>query len=209
MARKKKQSQTPMNTGFVYQGQVTMSVKKNGKIISSHTYKNNGGKTLWLFLCNCLAGKYTEAANFYPAKVRVYFNSKSSPTDIDPTNILDSCTVLSTIVSANTKRDVLASAAGSEDYRTTLHFTLPSSVFNQLTTGQTKIRQIMLYDIGKNNSDTNSSLTTNFSYCAYYLVAKKNSSDVLEWDDANAIDLAKLSGNYTILIDWQLSFKNS
>ena len=206
MARKKKQSQTPLNTGFVYQGQVTMSVKKNGKIISSHTYKNNGGKALWLFLCNCLAGKYTEAANFYPAKVRVYFNNKPAA-EFNANDILAGCTVLSTIVSANTKRDVLASAAGSEDYRTTLHFTLPSSVFNQLTPGQTKIRQIVLYDIGKNNSDTNSSLAANFSYCAYYLVAKKNSSDVLEWDDENAIDLNGLSGNYTILIDWQLSFK--
>ena len=210
MARKKKEKQQQTNTGFIYHGQVTVSIKKNNKIISSHTYNNNGGKELWFFLCTCLAGQYTEAANNYPLKIRLYHNSKSNPV-VNPPDILNDCTPMTALISANTKRDVLWDD-NNKTYKTTLHFAIPASAFVQKSAieAENYVNQIVLYNKNRGNNDTisSTSTTTDFEYTAYYLITKIESG-TLVWDLANSINLNNLFGNFTILIDWQMSFTNN
>ena len=55
---------------FSYEGSVKMQIQRNGKIVSTKTFKNSGRMPLFKFLCNCLAGVYSEQSR--PVKLKLF-----------------------------------------------------------------------------------------------------------------------------------------
>ena len=72
-------SQPTFKDGLGYEGKVTLTLKSNGRVLESRTYKNSGTTHLFSFLGYCLANDFVNARRLLPAKIKLLYNDKSSP----------------------------------------------------------------------------------------------------------------------------------
>lgn len=179
--------------GINYSGQVVVKILSGNKVISKHTYHNNGRETLYKFLCNALAGNYIERQRPCCIKLFKYasafgennkpsnfiwdeaFDNTDAPKSITPFKDYDVVPVISRI-----ELDDYAT------YKTTYHFRIPFTLISDKV-----IHMIGLYPKNTIN-DKNAS--------AYYLFTN---DDGTEWQP---IEIADNAGNFSIVIDWILTF---
>ena len=199
MARKKKQVQQKQqyNSPISYSGKITVTVKNGNTIISKNTYKNNGGLNLWYFLCASLAGQYTNADQFRPYRIMLYYcKDETVPTSIENLD-QDNFVKLTSEIPINRASEVLPIKESGKtiNYTATLHFLIPPAYFNAVENA--KINTVVLY--GKKEPTT----PNKDNYSAYYFFAKDGA-----WDTPNILNLDDIKDNYNIIIDWEMSVDN-
>lgn len=191
-----------------YSGKVTVTVKSGKNTISKHTYKNGGGLNLWYFICAALAGQYTSAERYRPARIVLYYcKAPTVPTDISDLNTSEKFTKLTGEISINRATEVLPVKDGSKtvNYAATLHFLIPPVYFNALSNDDNiSINTVVLY--GKN-------IPTNIqespqSYSAYYFFSTLDQNGNNVWDTKNILKLKDIKDNYNVIIDWEMSVDN-
>ncbi len=218
MARKKKSTQTSTvstinDSAIKYNGKVTVTLKSGKTTISTNTYKNNGSVKLWQFLCFCLAGNWSEALPLRPLKIKLYYNSLADPDDINRLEPFNDTYNITRLITTNSKIAVTPvyeqGSTTVSSYKATLHFIIPSAYINSVDPVSPQVdpvlNQIGLFPanyFGELDPTASELASDNKNWLAYFLF-KINGS----WAP-DLIKINSLSGNYNLIIDWQMSFTN-
>lgn len=193
----------PTNSSLAYQGTVTTKVMHFNKVISSKTYHNTGNLPLFKFICYCLAGDFgTIANNLIPMKIRLYYNSSTSPTNA--TDAEDTIHAMSSLISVNTTASVFTSAA--DNYcSTTLHFLVPYALI-RIDEEHKSVNEIALFPAEATEADAKIT-ESNSRYSAKYLLTKTDATGrTLLWDP---IDLSDFKENYNVVVEWEMKISNN
>lgn len=200
--RKSKAKTAEMNSkqSLSYEGKVTVKIQRSGKTISSKTYHNSGRLPLFKFLCNCLAGVYSEQNR--PAKIKLFNYDYASAGKYDPAqfnwdndiNDAEVVTPFVTYTSSPVIKEEIATPDGTKEnaYNVTYHFKI-----NDTYISGEEINVIAIY--GTNVVDQKNDA------CAYFVLKKKKdgSSDE-EWDPIRI----QTTGSYSIIIEWTMKVSN-
>ena len=187
---------TPKNDSIKYKGTIGVSILKNGKVIKTNKFHNNGRYPLFQFLCECLRGNYKNAEPFRPKYISLfnvssaeYVKYKNKNTTIDKLFNSDNRTTIGAISFKGTPY-LNVSQEGINGIATlTYTFSIPF-----INLRNTDANAIALY--GNENWDT-----SYINPSAYYINVNRDG------------DLTKLIGesldsNYSILVDWTMTFEN-
>jgi hypothetical protein len=180
-------SYTALKEGLGYEGKVTLTLKNNGHVLKSRTYKNNGTVELFKFLGNCLVSKFTEAEKLLPNQILLLSNKSSQPlpanakTDIEPQSEFIGLAQTPSIVDD----------PDTESVKVTYNFEVP----NQSIHGP--FNQIALYGAGKIKPTLEVK-----EFSAYYFLADNGKFDEINPESAD------WSATTILLIDWELSISN-
>ena len=164
--------------GLGYEGKVKLTLKSNGQVLDTRTYKNSGTSQLFSFLGHCLAGNYEASKKFLPTKVMLLYNKagKESPTAVEMRSLFIGFAQPPTIINESDK--VLV----------TYSFEIPRSAIAG------SFNQVALYGDGITDSEI-----TKFS-AFYYLTDVDGHllpQNVSDW-----------SSTTILLIEWELSLSN-
>lgn len=168
-----------------YKGQITVSIFEDDRMISKNTYYNQGTNKLFTFLTNCLSGDFNTAMASRPC--RLVLLKKGSSED------------LATSTPTATNKDSNGKTYWGETYyaappvyygktptitanKITYNFRVP---FLVLQSGAIIKKMALVPENSSSVSDI----------CAYYTLTDE-------------IEVPTAGGNYTILVDWELSFSN-
>ena len=179
-------SHTTFNEGIGYEGKVTLTLKNNGRILKSQTYKNNGTVELFNFLGNCLINNFTEAEKLLPNQILLLSNNKS-PTHMYARNVEPRSGFIGLAQTPSIVGD-----PKTESTKVTYNF----EVASQLIEGD--FNQIALYGSGK----TNPALQKE-EFSAYYFLTDDNGT-FMPMSPARE----GWSATTILLIDWELSISN-
>lgn len=189
-----------------YTGTVTVASYLGDRLIKKETYHNAGLNNLFKFIGNCLQGNWFEAKYTRPCKlVMLKADEKEILTDEELAEALKSSTSAKKSTPSNAETaeywnssyavcnpiiyDTAANAefsnnGGNPSSSVTYHFRVP---FLSLVSGS-KIKKLMLLP----------SISTNYAQdaCAYYVLKEP-------------IEVPPAGGNFTVIIDWTLTFTNA
>lgn len=177
-------SYTNLKGGLGYEGKVTLTLKSNGRILDSKTYKNNGTAQLFKFLGYCLIGNYEKVKGLLPNKILLLNNMSgdkpalASPTNVEFVTEWQYLKQIPTIISDSDRGEV----------RVIYNFEVSKASITD------SFNQIALYGSGLNYDEI-----TNFS-AYHYLV---NSSESFE-----NINAKEWSATTVLLIEWELTISN-
>ena len=176
-------SQPIFTDGLGYEGKVTLTLKSQGLILESKSYKNSGTAKLFKFLGNCLIGDYSqETKKLAPAKIMLLHNTEDYPnaaraTRVEQRSYWQTLSQQPTLISDNDHAQV----------KVIYSFEVPKVAIVQQT-----FNQVALYSAGATDF-------TDFS--AYYfltdesgLFANQNTAD---WTSSTVL-----------LIEWELTLSN-
>ena len=177
-------SQTILKEGLGYEGKVTLTLKSNGRILESKTYKNTGTAQLFNFLAYCLADDYQRARDLLPSKIMLLYNGQTPDsryaTSVVQRSSYQGLAQVPTIITTN-------QAQASVVYS----FEVPKAAI----TGE--FNQVALYN---GNATYTENGIKNFS--AYYFLvdgdkSKFNTQSTQDW-----------SPSTVLLIEWELIISN-
>lgn len=192
-----------------YQGNISVSIVKNNKVLQTKKFHNSGMPKLFEFLAKALGGNTSEYLR--PVKIKLFrypgadttggltptnFNwevawneGEQSPTAVSPYIWYNATPVIKKTAKTNTSGISATTYAEDYQYEVTFHFTVPAAYISEDT-----IHIVGFYP----NSATNDIEDVS----AYYLFTK---DDGKLWDP---IAISKISGNFSIFIDWTLIISN-
>lgn len=214
MARKKKKAQEDIVNNSVqqigYQGTVTITLKHGNRTISTKKYHNSGMPNLFKFLATTVAGN--KAPSLRPVKIKLFrypaadvaqsqVDRYVSPTNfkwatawddhsLQPVSASPYVMYDTTPVIKYTKNEQTSTIIDDYHYETIFHFRIP---FSYIT--ESGIHLIGLFPDNVIDDSTEVS--------AYYKLTKDDDEDA--WDPMLFDDL---TGNYSIVVEWTLSFTN-
>lgn len=174
----------------MYTGKVKIKVYCDNNLYYSEDNHNKGLNTLFAFISNCLQGNWTEARSLRPTSVILLRKdddedlTESTPTNIE-TNYWGQNCVISPQIFYDTAVVNNSSTEGNQTVsEVTYHFRIP---FLTLV-GGAEIQKLLL-------------VPTNYigdprDACAYFILE-------------NSINIPTSGGNWTVIIDWTLTFKNT
>lgn len=168
-----------------YRGQITVSIMDGDRLISKNKYTNSGTSKLFAFLTNCLSGDFNTAR--YNRPCRLLLLEGGSGEDLDTSNPADE------------DADSNGNAFWGEHYyvappvyysktptalgnAVTFNFRVP---FLLLNNGAIVKKMALVPELSSDISDI----------CAFYILS-------------DSIQVPTSGGNFTILVDWELSFSN-
>lgn len=187
-----------------YTGVVTIASYLGDRLLQKETHYNKGLPTLFTFISNCLQGRFSEAKASRPCKLVMLKKGTGeclTDTEVELAggNAVLSVPTESTALDSNGEHywsskyaicspmlhDTAAIATNSiESSSVTYHFRIP---FLSLVSGA-QIKKLMLLPPIASNYTTDA--------CAYFVLD-------------NPIEVPVAGGNFTIIIDWTLTFTNS
>ena len=181
-----------------YLGEVTVKLARGNKTLSTKKYTNSGMPGLFRFICNALAGSFSEVA--CPCQIKLFNYLKaddlqdedSAPSNFNwvtahETNTLRGCTPY-VVYDATPKVKYVADGY----YTTTYHFRVPFALISEA-----RIHAVGIYP-------TNVIADGSDAY-AYYLFTDNGSDGQPVW---SPIELPSSVGNYSIIIDWTMAVMN-
>lgn len=181
-------SHTIFTDGLGYEGKVTLTLKSNGRVLKTKTYKNKGTAQLFKFLGYCLIGAYEDVKALLPTQIMLLFNREwnagregASPTAVEKRSSLRGLAQTPVIISEN----------GPDQVRVIYSFEVPRA-----TISGGAFNQIALYGAGATETDM-----TDFS-AYYYLVDEYGDIEAQDPDRDN------WSATTVLLIEWELIFSN-
>lgn len=202
-----------------YKGQVTVKLTNGKTTLKTTTYKNSGMISLFKFLCNCLAGNYTDTLR--PCKIKFFcydnafdlseeyspanfnwgavFDGSSpaeEPYEVTPYIVYETTPVIKYV---KEQRDPITNTTIPAHYETTFHFRVPFSMISGKSSENNTGTMIHMVGIFPNNA------TSNQEVSAYYLFTTKDEAGILQWDP---IVLDGIVGNYSLILDWTMSVSN-
>lgn len=166
-----------------YKGKITVSVLENERVLSKNIYYNNGTNKLFAFLTNCLSGDFNTARANRPCRLVLLTTADEEAeyiTDSKPTDNNYSNYWSETYYAAPPV--YYGKAPTTLGNKITYSFRVP---FLQLQ-GGAKIKKMALVPELSSEVD---------DICAYYVLGSE-------------IEVPTVGGNFTILVDWELSFNN-
>lgn len=179
-------SHATFNEGIGYEGKVTLTLKNNGRILKSRTYKNNGTVELFNFLGNCLINNFTEAEKLLPNQILLLHNGKS------PTHAYAKSVEPQSEFIGLAQTPSIVDDPKTESVKVTYNF----EVATQLIEGE--FNQIALYGAGKTNPTLEKA-----EFSAYYFLTD---------DDGAFMSMGPKKDGWSattvLLIDWELSISN-
>ena len=174
-----------------YTGTVTVASYLGDRLIQKETHHNAGLNNLFKFISNCLQGNWYEAKYNRPCKLVMLKAattenlSVSTPVNEDTKQFWSSdYAVCNPIMYDNAAASDYFSVEGSPASSATYHFRVP---FLSLISGS-QIKKLMLLP----------SIASDYAEdaCAYFVLD-------------NPIEVPVAGGNFTVIIDWTLTFTNS
>lgn len=175
-------SYATFSEGLGYEGKVTLTLKSNGRVIKSHTYKNNGTVELFKFLGNCLLGRFTEATKLLPTKILLLYNDSKDPI----TKNARSVTPRSNFI-GYAQTPSIVDDAKTERVKVTYNFEVPYQLISD------NFNQIALYGDKKTRSDY-------ADFSAYYYLTENGKFATQE--------ISNWSPTTVLLVEWELSISN-
>lgn len=177
-----------------YTGTVTVSAYLGERLIQQETHHNAGLQNLFKFIGSCLQGNWAEAKSKKPSKIVLLRAATGENLTIgsdDCSNPIENASywsstyaVCSPAAYTNAAVSKITSVEGKPASAVTYHFSIP---FLKLLSGS-KVQKLML--LPSNVSDYAREA------CAYYILK-------------NEIEIPEASGNFTLVIDWTLTFTNA
>lgn len=183
-------SNPSIDSAIGYNGNLSVLIKNGNRTISKKAYHNMGHVKLFQFICNCLAGTFTETAR--PCRIRLY--KANNPNSFDASTESDRSTwtdgdVVSSFIYADTTTVPNAPGDGTTTnaYQVTYHFRIPLAFI------QDNIYKVALYSqIGSAFDDI----------CASFFFTNSNET---AWDP---IIISNLRGNFSVIIEWTMTVSN-
>lgn len=168
---------------FGYSGTVTLGVKYNDKLLTQKEVHNSGNLELFKYIVLCLAGEATLASKLRPLKIRLYSHKESSNMEVSTDAAL--VDVASNFIAPTAAPTLVYTS----NYATiTFHYLIP---FFQILSKS--VDQVCLYGVGE--SDTS-------KYSASFLIVNEEGTEL------DPIKINKEMSNLSLIIDWELKFKN-
>lgn len=181
-------SQTTFTEGLGYEGKVTLTLKSNGRVLKTKTYKNAGTAQLFKFLGYCLMGSYEDVKSLLPTQVMLLYNNtvaQKGPTGAAPT---DAEKRSSPRGLAQSPMIVNGDSQSDQAVKVIYSFEVPrASIVGPFN-------QVALYGAGMSESDYQ-------DFSAYYFL-------VDDYGDSEALDPEEWSVTAVLLIEWELSLSN-
>lgn len=181
----RKMSQNAFTDGLGYEGKVTLTLKSNGRVLKTKTYKNAGTAQLFKFLGYCLMGSYEDVKNLLPSQLMLLYNdtaaqkgpSIATARNAEPRSSLRGLAQTPIIVSEDSAVKV------------TYSFEVPRASIYRGT-----FNQVALYGAGMTESDFQ-------EFSAFYFL-------VDDYGDIEALNPEDWSATAVLLIEWELSLSN-
>ena len=187
---------TSKNDSIKYKGTIGVSILKNGKIIKTNKFHNNGRYPLFQFLCECLRGNYKNAEPFRPKYISLfnvssaeYEKYKNGNTSINNLFNSGNRTTIGAISFKGTPYLNVSQDGINGTATLTYTFSIPF-----INLRNTDANAIALY--GNENWDT-----SYINPSAYYI--NVNSDGKL-----TKLIGESLGSNYSVLVDWTMTFEN-
>lgn len=179
---------------ILYSGYVRVSlVGPNGKVLLQKESHNSGKSPLFEFLGYCLIGNYY--SELRPCRIRL-FTKGNDESVATPKFDTDTCVSEAVLHEPGTPL-----AKGEDAYQATYHFKIPYAFISLDTTGSNAIIYKLALYSNKNSSNGDIGYPS-----ATYLFTNDTGTD---WADADeAINLAGLQSNYSIIVDWTMTIKD-
>lgn len=202
MAETDKDEKKAETNGIKYKGRVTVEVRKGKKTISKKTYKNAGNQPLYYFLSRCIVSD-DYRPELAPRYIRLFHR-----TNIDDVSAgIDGYSV-PVSVAMYTNSGKVVDDPENPNYKNSaayLHFTIPFSAIHQAE-GVSGTNSITIYQAGLYDS-TNIDDDEEGNYSARFNFTKTNeSTGAEEWDP---ITVPTDRGDYSLFIEWTMSFENN
>jgi hypothetical protein len=183
---------TTFEGGLGYEGKVTLTLKSNGRVLETRTYKNRGTSKLFEFLGYCLMDEFETVKGLLPTKIRLLYNTEVASSDTysaDPTSV-----AIRTAPQERIQAPTFINDSAKAQVKVIYNFEVPKEAIfgegEQIT--QRQFNQIALY--GAKIEDP-----TEFS-AFYFLVNEKG--------DSISYDAKDWSATTVLLIDWELILSN-
>lgn len=183
---------------FGYQGKIVVKIQHGNKIIKTTQYHNKGMPSLFKFLCQALAGRYSDLSR--PCKIKLFFfPNAEGETSVTPENF-DWYTEFNAPVAPRSASPfiqyettpVLERQYNPDSYQVTFHFRIPFAMINDNI-----IHMVGFYP---NNVFPGNEIDAS----AYYLfVDEKDPKN--KWAP---LKLDNITGNFSIIIDWTMKVMN-
>jgi hypothetical protein len=173
-----------------YTGTVTIASYLGERLVQKETHHNAGLKTLFEFLGSCLQGNWYEARDKRPCKLvmlkaaaeeQFSDSNKSIPTNKDTLDYWSAKYAICSPIMYDTAATTSSNATSTS---VNYHFRVP---FLSLV-GGSKIKKLLLLPPIATDYPTEA--------CAYFILDKE-------------IDVPVAGSNFTVVIDWTLTFTNS
>ena len=176
-------SQPIFTDGLGYEGKVTLTLKSQGKVLDTKTYKNSGTAQLFNFLGRCLIGDYTiPTQRLLPSKIMLLHNEEDFP-DHTKAKEITSRSYWQTL----SQQPTIISESDTAQVRVIYSFEVPKAAIEQST-----FNQVALYGTG---------ITDIKDFSAYYFLT----TDGGEFDNQSTKDW---SASTILLIEWELTLSN-
>lgn len=177
-----------------YMGTVTVSAYLGDRLIKQETHHNAGLQNLFKFVGSCLQGNWAEAKSRKPSKLlllRAATGENLKNGDPDRSNPIDNAShwgeayaACSPTAYTNAALSKITSVEGKPASAVTYHFSIP---FLKLLSGA-KVQKLLLLPSSVSDYAREA--------CAYYILDEE-------------IEIPEASGNFTLVIDWTLTFTNA
>ena len=181
-------SQPTFRDGLGYEGKVTLTLKSNGRVLESRTYKNSGTTQLFKFLGYCLADDYASAKDLLPSKIMLLENQAEFPSSDNKTNVKQR----SSYQGLSQQPTVITSE--ENQVRVIYSFEVPKNAI----TGE--FNQVALYNVKANTLEDNIDSGIK-SFSAYYFLTNGNGS----FSPQSTIDWMPST---VLLVEWELIISN-
>lgn len=183
--QKKKEEVQNTSSSIEYTGSVTVKLVKDGKTVKSFRRHNTGCFSLFKFLVDCLAFQYS--GNNCPKFLKCY-HSSGTPT---VANLGDNALIGGGAVSStDAETEISNSSSIDVEGKVTYKFIIPSSMIDtSIVSGSSTINTLALYSTENVNVN---------NYPSAYL----------SLDTKNQIKDTDLGAGVSIIILWDLIFKN-
>jgi hypothetical protein len=176
-------SQVILADGLGYEGKVTLTLKRDNRVLTHKTYKNNGTAQLFQFLGYCLLDSYEEAKRLLPTKILLLRNLGEDANSTSPTNVVQ-CTTWQGLA----QTPIIKSESDKAQVSVTYSFEIPREAISG------KFNQVALYGASKTYNDID-------EFSAYYFLTDNVGRFVTE-------DPAEWSATTVLLIEWELTLSN-
>jgi hypothetical protein len=181
-------SQTAFTDGLGYEGKVTLTLKSNGRVLKTKTYKNAGTTQLFKFLGYCLMGSYEDVKGLLPTQIMLLYNNtvaqkgvtSASPADVKKCSSLRGLAQTPTIINGD--------AGSDQAVKVTYSFEVPRASISG------PFNQVALYGAGMSEADY-------ADFSAYYFL-------VDDYGESEALNPELWSATAVLLIEWELSLSN-
>jgi hypothetical protein len=178
-------SQNVFTEGLGYEGKITLTLKSNGRVLKTKTYKNAGTAQLFKFLGYCLMGSYEDVKNLLPNKLMLLYNASAAqngPSIATARNV-----ERRSAFSGLAQTPIIISE--DEAVKVTYSFEVPRA-----STYGGAFNQVALYGAGMTESDFQ-------EFSAFYFL-------VDDYGDIEALNPGDWSATAVLLIEWELSLSN-